>query len=146
MLIVDNTPEMLDRWYDAAVRAGDFDILTAQSADAARVVMHHRSIDIMVTDLCLSTQSENSNNPSGAEGLALIRECRELFPEAKIVAITYYLFKFTEIGVLALEAGADEFISGNWEYIQSDVLLEQQLRLFAKLLQRRRIPVLSGDD
>ena len=37
-------------------------------------------------------------------------------------------------GARALEAGSDDFISANWQYIDTELLLEHKLRIFAQVL------------
>jgi ActR/RegA family two-component response regulator len=139
LLLVDNNPKKLSRWSDAAIRAGEFDLITRDSPETAATALSSlEQLDVLVTDLCLTDESEGTQSTIRPEGLDVILHCRERFPDCRVVAITYVGGSESELGAMALECGANEFISGNWEYIRPEVLLEQHLRIFAKLWTRRQ--------
>lgn len=101
--------------------------------EKAKQILKSKHVDIMVTDICLSTLSESEDGIVEPEGFELIRSCRATFTKSRIIALTYHM-KTTEQGAMALEFGADEFICGNWAFIIPDALLEQHLRIFHRLL------------
>ncbi len=134
LLIVDNRPESLNQWSSAGHKAGGFTLIQISSYEDALYALNNHDVDVLVTDLFLTEDSEESEKPSGAEGLRLIERCRTLHPRSRIVAITGILRDATEIGAIALDAGADDFISVRWRGIDCVALLEHKLRIYLKLL------------
>ena len=143
LLVVDNNPRKRSKWRDAAERAAGFRIIEADSYATALEALESDDIDIMMTDLFLTVESEQTENIDEADGLRLIEHCRQRYPRSKIVAITGKSGVGTEIGARALEAGADDFISANWLFLDPEKLLEQKLRIFDRVLCRNSEPTLS---
>jgi CheY-like chemotaxis protein len=143
LLVVDNNPRKRLKWRVAAERAARFRITEAESYADALEALEVDDIDIMVTDLFLTVESEQTEKIEEAEGIRLIQRCRQRFPRSKIVAITGWSGVGTEIGARALAAGSDDFISANWEYIDPEKLLEQKLRIFDWVLSHNPEPTLS---
>lgn len=143
LLIVDNDSDKRSKWRDAAERAAGFRIREAESYAAALEAFETDDIDIMVTDLFLTVESERTENIKEADGLKLIESCRGRFPRSKIVAVTGKQGVGTEIGARALEAGADDFISANWQYIDPKELLTHKLRIFERVMNYIPEPTLS---
>jgi CheY-like chemotaxis protein len=135
LLIVDNHDHELTRWSSVGERLGSYALLRAQSFEDALDALNNHVIDVLVTDLFLTEESERSLDPSRAEGLGLIERCRALYPWSRIVAITGILEVATDAGAIALEAGADDFISSGWKKINADALLEHKLGIYLKLLR-----------
>jgi CheY-like chemotaxis protein len=143
LLVVDNDPRKRSKWRDAAERAAGFQIVETESYAAALEAVEANDVDIMMTDLFLTLESEQTENIDEADGLRLIEHCRQRFPRSKILAITGKSGVGTEIGARALEAGADDFISANWQYIDAAKLLEHKLRIFHRVLCHTTEPSLS---
>jgi ActR/RegA family two-component response regulator len=136
LLVVDNNPQKLQRWCNAAERVGKFNIVAASTFEEAQTELYQAPVELMVTDLFLTAESEDDEeNHEGAEGLRLITLCRSENPNSKIIAITKYTGDGVDIGVLALGRGADDFISDSWIAIQSDALLEHKLDIYAELMK-----------
>jgi CheY-like chemotaxis protein len=143
LLIVDNDRDRRLRWRVAAERVAGFRIAEAESYTTALEALEADDIDIMVTDLFLTLEAEKTEMIEEADGLRLIEHCRARFPRSKIVAITGQLGVGTEIGARALEAGADDFISAKWQYIDHTELLMQKLRIFKWVMDHSPEPTLS---
>jgi CheY-like chemotaxis protein len=138
LLVVENDPRKLQDWIGAARRAGcaEGEIVAVASDGEARAVFRERNVDLLVTDLFLTPESEASEDPESSEGLQLIREFKALNPTGKAVAITIRGGMGEALAVIALgEAGADDFISRNWD-VSASLLLEYKLRIFLGLLRR----------
>jgi CheY-like chemotaxis protein len=143
LLVVDDELQKRLQWREAAERAADFDIAEAETFASALELLGAEGTDIMVTDLFLTPESAIAENIEEADGIRLIEHCRERFPRSKIVAVTGKSGVGTEIGAGALEAGADDFISANWQYVDPAKLLEQKLRIFDHVLSHTPEPTLS---
>lgn len=138
MVVVDNTSDKRASWCQAVVKAAGFRPTEAASAEEARRILGSTCVDVLVVDLFLSTWSEGTEKAEDSEGLELIRECRELYPDSRIIAITSRLGGSAEIGALALDAGADDFMSSAWSHIYIDALLEQKVRIYLRQLRNKR--------
>lgn len=135
LLIVDNNESELARWRAAGDRVGGFTIIQALSVEEAMDVVNSRTVDVLVTDMFLTAESELAEEPNQAEGCQLIEYCRAMHRRSRIVAITGISGIATPVGARALEAGADFFVSSGWRRIDTDHLLEQELRVFLTLLR-----------
>jgi DNA-binding NarL/FixJ family response regulator len=97
LLVVDNDPSKRLKWREAAERAAGFRIVEAESYATALEALEADDIDLMVTDLFLTLESEQTENIGEADGLRLIehdvepliRECqrRGLKPYEYIVDV-----------------------------------------------------------
>jgi ActR/RegA family two-component response regulator len=142
LLIVDNNPVDLDRWCTAAARAGGWEVYARDSFSAGLEFVQSRSVDVLVTDLYLTDDSERrSEEPTAedeapfSEGLELIAQCRAIHPRSRIVAVTGKGGIGTDLGASATMAGADDFISKYWKRIDAAGLLEMKLRVYLKVLR-----------
>jgi ActR/RegA family two-component response regulator len=135
LLIVDNNRDQLKRWRAAAEQAGGYSILTATNYEDAVDTLHNNLIDVLVADLFLTDEAEMRERFQEAQGLNLIQSCRDRYPRSVIIAITGFGGLGTSIGTAAYSAGATDFISRAWKYIDIDVLLTQKLQIFHKLVQ-----------
>ncbi len=138
VVVVDNTPSKMTSWRQAVLKAGGFSPMPATSVEEAHELLRSARVDLLVVDLFLSDSSEDSECPEDAEGLELIAECRARYPRSRIIAITSKLGGSAEIGALALQKGADDFLSSAWTRIYFDALLEQKLRIYLRLLRNER--------
>jgi two-component system, chemotaxis family, chemotaxis protein CheY len=128
LLVVDNDARQR-REIVYAARSVDFDkIEEADSEEAAYAAIHSGAeFQIAVIDVVLSRLPAK-------EGLVLIEALREAQPDCKIIALTAQ--GDTEFGAEALAAGAHDFVSTKWEYINWVSLLEQRLKMWFGLLER----------
>ena len=148
VIIVSRTAEALAQVKAAIAQKSNVrvDTVAADLSDSKNVdglAQDFPDIDILVTDLFLTAESERTENVKDAEGLRLIERCRERFPRSRIVAITGRSGVGTELGGSALQAGADDFISAQWRYIDLVKLLEHKLRIFDWVLRHTTEPTLS---
>jgi len=80
--------------------------------------------DFAIIDLILTAWPEK-------EGLDVIKLLRAKFPNCKIIALTAH--GGTALGIEAMSAGADDFISTQWEQINWYSLLQHRLQLWRGL-------------
>lgn len=125
LLIVDDNKERLKQIHAAAVDI-DFapgDILSAANEDEAMHLIDdsNREIDLAIIDLVLTQLPEMT-------GLRVIESLRERRPNCRIIALTSQGDE--AFGIDAMRAGADDFISILWEYINWYSLLKLRLKLW----------------
>jgi CheY-like chemotaxis protein len=136
-LVVDNTPEQLDKWCEVVGRVMVSPPETASSFQEAMSAIESATFDVLVIDLFLTPESEESPDLDRSEGLRLIKACREKFPESRIMAITSRIGS-AEAGAAALLAGANDFISTQWPKVYHIALLQQKLSIFRQLVLQAR--------
>lgn len=137
-LIVDNSTEKLRGWTAKFRSVAGFEPLTALTFREAELILHAQSIDILVVDLCLSEESEASDNLAHAEGLQLIELCRERNKKSRIIAITSIIGETPEAGAESLLRGADDFISNQWQGLMAGPLLKKKLEIFLLALEKEK--------
>lgn len=123
LLVVDDDRHQRRKVIRAAQVAGfdASDITEAENLEAAKAIIQDRSFDVAVVDVVLTLLPEKV-------GLMLISELRTEQPRCKIIALTTK--GGTDFGVEAMRAGADDFVSSKWEYVNWYALLEQRLRMW----------------
>ena len=97
VLVVDdekNTREGLGR----ALRR-DYEVVLAESADAAIQTLGERPVDVMLSDVRMP----------GMDGLGLLREARRLHPDLVVIMLTAY--GSVETAVEAMKVGAADFLT-----------------------------------
>jgi DNA-binding NtrC family response regulator len=114
ILIVDDDAGVLEGLPPVLASRG-VEVATARSADEARSVVKSRSVDLVITDLCLRGRSDN-------EGLELVSWVKKASPLTEVVLITG--FGSTEIRDEAMERGAVDY----WEKTISIPDLVQRVR------------------
>lgn len=120
LLVVDDTAEQRKRIVRAARDAGfdEEDIIEAATIEEARNTTEDVSPDFAVVDIVLSHLPEKL-------GLTLIEELRVKYPGCKIIGLTSK--GGTDFGIEAMSAGADDFVSMKWDYVNWYALLTQRL-------------------
>jgi DNA-binding NtrC family response regulator len=97
LLVVDDEPGMLNFLQKTlAPRAGQ--VLTADSAEAAELLLHKHRFDLVILDISLP----------GKSGITLLRELREQGVQSEVVLIT--AFADLDTAIEALRAGASDFL------------------------------------
>ncbi len=97
LLVVDDEPGMLNFLQKTLTpRAGQ--VLTADSAEAAEVLLQKHRFDLVILDISLP----------GKNGITLLREMREQGLQSEVVLIT--AFADLETAIEALRAGASDFL------------------------------------
>lgn len=109
----------------AAIDAGfaRVDVVEADCESAAFDAIANGLFQLAVVDLFLSVPDASS-----PEGLRVISHIRDKQPLCTIIAITKDVRN--EIGVDALNAGAHDFVSKNWQAINWEMLLYHRLLLW----------------
>lgn len=125
LLVVDDEVSQRSIIIDAAMGIGIVEIVQASTESEASLAMRDTTFQLAVVDIMLSSSMQR-------DGLRVIRELRDLQPDCRIIALTSK--GGTEIGVECLEAGAHDFVSTNWQYINWVTLLEQRLSLWRGVL------------
>jgi DNA-binding response OmpR family regulator len=125
MLVVDDRDDRRERIIRAATYVGfkRSSVFGAGSFDEAVDLIERTdlSIGLAVIDVVLTELPAK-------EGLELMALLRSKHPDCKIIALTSQ--GGTEFGVEALHAGADDFISTKWEYVNWYRLLQDRLKLW----------------
>lgn len=114
VLVVDderNTRDGLCR----ALR-GRYEAVSAESAAAAIAVLEKRPVDVMLSDVRMP----------GGDGISLLRQTRERFPDTICILLTAY--GSVETAVEAMKSGARDFLTKPINLDQLDLVLERSLR------------------
>ncbi len=122
LLIVDDREDQLDGVVHVAEEAGIGRIVTATDEGQARQCIESQHFCLAVVDIMLSEPLERK------EGLAVIRRLRQAQPWCKIIALTTR--GRNDVGIEALGVGADDFVCGEWKYVNWSALLLQRLVLW----------------
>jgi ActR/RegA family two-component response regulator len=137
VLVVDNRRDHLEEWCSALRVIPDCHVRTAESFEDAVDQLQEEAVDLLITDLFLTRESEVRERLAEAEGLDLIEQCRLRYPDSRIIAITS-LVGNGDAGAEAMVRGADDFISSQWLDVYAKALLEQKAKIFRSLLLRDR--------
>ena len=125
LLVVDDDDERRERIVRAAekVQFHKNDITQTRSGSQARHQIDEsgQDFDFAVIDIVLTDLPEK-------EGLDVIHLLRTKNPSCKIIALTG--MGGTEFGIEAMRAGADDFISTQWEHVNWYSLLMHRLSLW----------------
>ncbi len=125
LLVVDDEGPKRERIVRAASAVGferDEIVQASTQAEAEELIDSLEPvIDFAVVDVVLTTLPAKT-------GLEVIQSLRDRHPHCKIIALTDK--GGTEFGVEAMNAGADDFISLKWEYVNWYSLLQQRLVLW----------------
>ena len=98
LLLVDDDLDMLEALAEGLGEQG-FEVLTARSAEAAIVHLSEESFDVMVTDLRMT----------GADGLTLLAQARELSHELPVIVMTAY--SAIDTAIEAVRRGAYHYLA-----------------------------------
>ena len=122
VLVIDDEPFYAQFISDVLIDRGGFDVTQAHSADDAINFIRKRGFQLYVVDLKMpaSKSLEEAGAASGTKtGLLLIREIRQRWPDAKIIAHTIIpdpeaqqrLSQFEGVAFLYKTPDADQFLS-----------------------------------
>jgi DNA-binding response OmpR family regulator len=126
LLMVDDDPRQLEILKQIAYRAGFDNVIGATSRrESDKLLEQGVKFQLAVIDLVLTELPEKL-------GLDLIAQLRATQPDCKIIALTARAG--TSIGVEAILAGADDFVSTKWESVNWRILLEERLKLWRGVL------------
>ncbi len=126
LLLVDDDLDMLEALADGLGEQG-FEVITARSAEAALVHLTEESFDVLVTDLRMT----------GADGLTLLGQARELNPVLPVIVMTAYS---------AIDTAIEAVRRGAFHYLAKPFRLEELVifirRAFEDAQLRREAEVL----
>lgn len=105
---------------DALLSEGGYEVITAESAEAALKIVRKNDLDLVITDMKMPKVS----------GIALLEELKRLYPEIPVIIMT--AFGTVEKAVEAMKKGA-------FDYIMKPFKNEEILVTIAKALELRRL-------
>ena len=118
VLVVDDEKVAL-RNLDHVLRKDGYQVTTASSGDAAIALLKRDWFDVVLTDLRME----------GADGMQVLRTCRELAPGTEVVMIT---------GFATVDSAVDAMREGAFSYIAKPYRLDEVRRVLAEALDRVR--------
>jgi two-component system KDP operon response regulator KdpE len=131
VLVVDDEPAIL-RFLRTSLRAEGYDIVEAETGEAALAEVRRRAPDLIVLDLGLP----------GLDGLEVIRLVRE---PGSVVPIIVLTSRTDEAGkVEALDLGADDYVTKPFGV--DELLARMRAALRHRLLQQGERPVFRSGD
>jgi DNA-binding response OmpR family regulator len=130
LLVVDDDQFQGDEIVRVAGDSGIENISRAGNESEAYQIIASQEFSLAVVDIMLSSVERR-------EGLRVITELRRLQPDCRIIALTTR--GRNDIGVQALNLGADDFVCGEWKYISWSELLRQRLDLWRGVARSREV-------
>ncbi len=109
-----------------------FDVDCAESPEAVLAAVRDESYDVALIDL-----NYTRDTTSGAEGLQLLDELRNLDPDLRVVVMTAW--STVELAVNAMQHGAADFVEKPWKNNRLLNILRSQATLVGALRDQRRI-------
>lgn len=116
VLVVDDEKVAL-RNLEHVLRKDGYDVVTASSGDAAIALLKRDWFDVVLTDLRME----------GADGMQVLRTCRELAPGTEVVMIT---------GFATIDSAVDAMREGAFSYIAKPYRLDEVRRVLAEAIDR----------
>jgi DNA-binding response OmpR family regulator len=129
LLVVDDDQFQFDEIAHVAGESGIRDVRWASSEAEAYAQIGTEQFLLAVVDIMLSRPDELR------EGLRIIDRIRTEQPNCRIIALTTR--GRNDVGIQALRAGADDFVCGDWRYINWTELLRQRLDLWRGVVRSR---------
>ncbi len=129
LLVVDDDEFQFEEITRAAGESGIHDVRWADSEAEAYRLIESEEFLLAVVDIMLSRPAEL------CEGLRIIERIRSSQPNCRIIALTTR--GRNDVGIQALRAGADDFVCGEWSYINWSELLRQRLDLWRGVVRSR---------
>lgn len=117
ILIVDDEAIARDNVAYMLKKSG-FEVLTAESGEAAVRVLEKQEVDLVLTDLRMK----------GLDGMAVLEAAGKLWPETEVIVVTGYASVNT--AVEAMQKGA-------YHYLAKPVRIDEMLALIHKALEKR---------
>jgi CheY-like chemotaxis protein len=117
ILLVDDDEAVRETLTELLEVVGFCVVQAADAAEALKILRHDGAIDVLVTDLTMP----------GDDGIALIRQAREIKRDLPAILLTGYAEQMTSVATIA---------GGNFHVlrkpVESDLLVEQLVLLMAK--------------
>ena len=117
ILIADDELAMLKGIQFNLQDNSDFEVFTASDRQSAIDILKSNEIDIVVSDLMM---------PDIADGLAVMKSAKEQWYKPSVLAMT--AFETVENAVMAMQAGADDFISKGFGIDELSFRVENMLK------------------
>lgn len=113
LLVVDHDDSVRNACAEIARKMG-FAVVTAPTLDAARAILKHQKVDLLLLDL---------KGGPGAAGLALLEEVKILNPETGIIVMT--AFATVSSAVEAMKVGAGDYLTKPFALEELVTILER---------------------
>lgn len=117
LLIIDDEPLMRLSMVDALTRVG-CDVAAASTGTEGIHVLEKRQFDVVITDLRLP----------GADGLAVLKACKERNPNTEVILITAHGSVDTAVG--AIKLGAYDYITKPFQMDELLLIVERVGKMF----------------
>ena len=115
LMVVDDDEAVRNACAEIARRMG-FAVVAAQDVDAARAILMHQKVDLMLLDLKLPSTV-------GGGGLFLLEEVKSLHPETVIIVMT--AFASVSSAVEAMKVGASDYLTKPFALEELVMILER---------------------
>lgn len=128
LLIIDDDEKQRESISEAALDAGftKDKLLFAESETEANQQIEDHEVQLAIVDIMLTPERKE-------EGLRVIRRLRSKQPLCRVIALTTKVGN--ESGIRALKAGAHDFVSARWPFINWRVLLTQRIALWKGVIE-----------
>jgi DNA-binding NtrC family response regulator len=131
VLIADDQPEILSA-LSFICSAEGFSISTADSPAAVLAKLAKEDFDLALVDM-----NYHERTQTGAEGLKLLKQIREIDSSVPVVVMTAY--GSIQLAVEAVQLGAKDFIQKPWENERLLSILRTQIALRDALIGKERL-------
>lgn len=108
----DNVAYMLEK--------GGYEVLTADTGDAAIALLNEREVDLILTDLRMQ----------GRDGMGVLKAARQLWPETEVIVVT---------GYASIDTAVEAIQKGAYHYLAKPVKIAEMLAIVEKALEKRTL-------
>ena len=126
ILVVDDEQSMRE-FLEIFLRREGYEVLTAESVDAALGQLDADDVDLVVTDMQMPDKS----------GLDLIREAREISPETLMIIVT--AFGTTDSAIATMKEGAYDYLTKPFKVDELRIVIEKALEKKILSNENRRL-------
>ncbi|WP_130470947.1 sigma-54-dependent transcriptional regulator [Candidatus Magnetaquicoccus inordinatus] len=119
LMIVDDE-EIAVRNLSHVMRKSGYKVTTCDSGPQAMELLQQHSFDVVLTDLRMD----------GADGMAILQQCRERWPESEVIMIT---------GFASLESAVAAMRQGAFFYIAKPFRLDEVRKVVAEAMEKVRL-------
>jgi two-component system, NtrC family, response regulator AtoC len=132
VLIVDDERNMRMVMQMALEEAG-YQVLTAESADAAMPILKEPDLDVVLSDLKMP----------GMSGKEFIARCQQLRPDVPVIIVT--AFGSIRSAIECIHAGASDYVTKPFEPEELHLAVQSALRLHDLIQQNRQLQAAAND-
>ena len=133
LLVVDEDDAVRSACSTIASKMG-FAVMTADGLDAARSLLNHHKVDLILLDLRKDAQQTHDPNASPGAGLALLTEIKTLHPATSVIVMT--AFATVSNAVEAMRIGASD-------YLTKPFALDELMKILDRAAEQRQFDMES---